>query len=141
MRVVLVGLVLLAAACSTAEQEFETYELGVVTKIATHCAAADPILSGSDPDGLPQLAQTEPDRVRAVLAESRAELIETYGAVDAVAAPRNGEVWSGPVGAATVRQVEDLLIVVELDGNALCPTAPVSWNGIPLAFFRAGSLD
>lgn len=134
-------LVFVVVACGAGEIEFETYQLGEVTKIATHCAVADPVLAGASADALPQLIQTQPDRVRNVLQESRAELLAAFEAVDAQVAPRNGEVWSGPAGAATIRQTDDLLIVVELNGDALCPTAPTSWNGVPLAFFREGYLD
>jgi len=141
MRIVFTVLVLILAACGTAEFEFETYELGDTTKIATHCAVADPILADVHADGLPTIAQTQPDRVARILAETRAELLEEYDGVEALVAPRNGQVLSGPAGAATVKDAADSLIVVEISGNALCPTAPTFWNGIPVAFFREGFLD
>ncbi len=140
MRAVAIALLLLITACGTNEVELETYELGDTTKIATHCAVADPVLAGSA-EGLPSIAQTQPDRVARVLAETRAELLAAYDGVDARVAPRNGQVFSGPAGAATVKEVEDSLIVVEISGEALCPTAPTFWNGVPVAFYREGYLD
>ena len=141
MRVALPVLFLLVAACATSELEFETYELGNTTKIATHCAVADPILASNDADGLPTIAQTQPDRVAQLLAESLPDLLLAYDAVDAKVVPRNGQVISGPAGAATVKDATDSMIIVELSGDALCPTAPTFWNGVPLAFFRDGYLD
>jgi len=141
MRIALVALLLLVAGCADAEVELETYELGDVSKIATHCAVADPILRSVSGEGLPSIAATQSERVSRVLAETRTELLEEYDGVAAVAVPRNGQVFSGPAGAATVKDAEDSLIVVEISGNALCPTAPTFWNGIPLAFFREGYLN
>lgn len=141
MRLGMAALLVFIAACGTAEIELETYELGGATKIATHCAVADPILASSNPDGLPPIAQTQTHRVARVLAETRDDLLQDFDAVDARVVARNGQVWSGPAGAVTIKDVQDSMILVELSGDALCPTAPVFWSGVPLAFFREGYLD
>ena len=141
MRLALVALLFLLAGCADSELALETYELGDLTKIATHCAVADPILASIEGDGLPTIANTQSDRVSRVLAETRTEWLEEYGGVDALVVPRNGQVLSGPAGAVTVKYAQDSLILVEITGDALCPTAPTFWNGIPVAFFRKGYLN
>ncbi|NND02533.1 MAG: hypothetical protein HKN91_07080 [Acidimicrobiia bacterium] len=141
MRVVAIAVLLLVSGCATAQLDLESYALGDVTKIATHCAVADPVLVSERGEGLPSLVDTQPERVARVLEETREELLLAYEGVNAVVAPRNGQVLSGAAGVATVRDAQDSLIVVEISGDSLCPTEPTFWNGIPIAFFREGYLD
>lgn len=131
----------LVAACSSAELELETYQLGEVTSVATHCAVADPVIAADSADALPGRGQTDLDRVESILAESRDELLEAYDGVEALVVPRNGQVWSNLGGVVTIVDAADYQILVTISGDAGCPTAPIFWNGVPLLFYRDGFLD
>lgn len=142
MRWLLVVLVVLSGACANGELELETYAIGDTDYVRTHCAVADPILRAESPDALPQRGQTDVERVAAVLAESREELLDAFDGTRAEIAARNGQVWSNSGnGVIQIEDAVDFLIVVTISGEALCPTAPVSWNGVPIALFRDGFLD
>lgn len=135
-------LVALLAACSSSELALETYEIGTTTRVRTHCAAADPVLASPQPDALPKRGQTELTRVEAVLVNSEADLLATYSALEVVVVPRNGQVWtSAGSGLVSVVDAADYQILVTIPGDGLCPTAPESYDGIPVGFFREGFLD
>lgn len=140
MRIAAAILLLVLASCSGAELETESYSIGENSFMRTHCSAADPALAASTPDLLPQQGQTDTDRVSRVLEESRSELLAAHDGIDAVVVARNGQVWTS--SGAGIRFVEsaDSLILMTISGDALCPVAPVVWNGVPVAFFRDGFL-
>ena len=141
MRVLVVFLVVAATGCSSAELELETYSIGDTSFMRTHCSAADPVLGASTPDGLPQQGQTDTDRVSRILDESKSELLATHEGIDAVVAPRNGQVWRSTGAGLRLVEATDSLILLTISGDALCPIEPVVWNGVPVAFFRDGYLD
>ncbi len=120
-----------------ASETLTTYAIGETVLIKTDCPVADEILRSDIGDGLPKKGQTDKDRVDAVFAETKNDLIDTFDAIDARVIPRNGQVWDGPGnGTYTIEDVPDYQIRVTLGPDAPCPQAPQSWNGIPVVFFR-----
>lgn len=141
MRWILVFLAVLTGACTASDIELESYSIGDTAFVRTHCAVADPVLRAESADALPQRGQTELDRVTTVLAESRSELLAAYDALDAAVVARRGQVWTtAGDGLVRIEDADDYLIVITISGDALCPTAPISWNGVPIAVFRDGFL-
>lgn len=141
MRLAVPVFALIIAACSSGEITLESYVLGDVTRIATHCAVADPVIAADSADGLPLRGQTDLQRVEDVVAQSRVELLEAYSGVDATVVARDGQVWSNRGGVVTIADAADYQILVTITGDAQCPTAPEFWNGVPLLFYREGFLD
>jgi hypothetical protein len=113
-------------ACTQAEATFDTYTESGIEWIATDCPQADHALAGGSGDGLPMKGQTDRERVEAFAAEY-------YD--DASVVPRNGEVWDRTDGGGVVlERVEDFMLQVTIDSVQDCPTAPMSSNGIPIAY-------
>jgi hypothetical protein len=111
----------------------------------TSCPEADVLITGGE-DGLPRLGQTWKDRVEQmiVVEEVQAELAEADfflgnpGVFALSAVPRNGEVWDrDDNNDVVVTHVADYMIEATIDDESACPSAPVSWNGIPVAYIKS----
>jgi len=98
------------------------------------CASARTALDGVA-DGLPAKGQTDLEVVWRIVDADRQRITDNYGATSVVLAHRGGKVYR-PDGTANpaLEQVDDYEILVELPASESCPTAPVFWQGIPLAF-------
>lgn len=96
---------------------------------ATDCPNADILLSGGA-DGLPAKGQTDLDKVESAVSEGgRSSVI-----------PRDGDVWERETdGSITVTSVHDYMIETTIDDASECPLAPVSSNGVPVAYKIVGS--
>ncbi len=114
---------------------------------ATSCPEADVLITGGE-NGLPRLGQTTKDRVEQVILveEVEAELAEADfflgnpGVAALSAVPRNGEVWDrDDNNDVVVTHVADYMIEAIIDDESACPSAPGSWNGIPIAYFKIDS--
>jgi hypothetical protein len=112
----------------------------------TSCPEADVMITGGA-DGLPRLGQTWKDRVEQmiVVEEVQAELAESDfflgnpGVSALSAVPRNGEVWDrDDNNDVVVTHVADYMIEATIDDESACPSAPIVWNGIPVAFLLVG---
>lgn len=141
MRKLVVVVLIVVGACSNSDIELESYAIGDVTLVRTHCATADPVLRSDRPDALPPQGQTDTDRVTRILMESRDELLAANQGLDAVVVPRRGQVRVSTGAGLAAVEADDSMILVTIDGDGLCPVAPVDWNGVPIAFFRDGFLD
>jgi len=125
------------SSTTTTVATLTTYAVGNTVFIDTDCPSANPILRSDIGDGLPKKGQTEHERVERVLAENKDDLIDTFGAIDAIVVPRNGQVWEGPGnGDYTIEDATDYQVMVTLGPDSVCPSGPYSWNGIPVVFFR-----
>ena len=110
---------------------------------ATSCPSADVLISGGvdAADGLPVKGQTERERVDALVTDFGQDFADRNNAFAAKAVVRNGEVWDRDEGGGViVEQVADYMVELILADDAPCPSAPLFWNGVPVAFVReAGS--
>lgn len=126
---VIAAMAMCMASCTSETTPGATYsdESGRVW-YATDCPNADVLLSGGA-DGLPAKGQTELAQVEAAVGDSdRSAVI-----------PRDGEVWEREAdGSITVTSVHDYMIETTIDDASECPPAPVSSNGIPVAYMIAG---
>jgi hypothetical protein len=126
---VIAPLAMSLASCTSETITSDTYsdEFGGVW-YSTDCPDADVLLSGGA-DGLPAKGQTDLDQVEAAVGDSgRSSVI-----------PRDGEVWEKEAdGTITVTSVHDYMINTTIDKASECPTAPVSSNGVPVAYKIAG---
>jgi hypothetical protein len=112
----------------------------------TSCPEADVMITGGA-DGLPRLGQTWKGRVEQMILveEVQAELAESDfflgnpGVSALSAVPRNGEVWDqDDNNDVVVTHVADYMIEATIDDESACPSAPIVWNGIPVAFLLVG---
>lgn len=102
----------------------------------TACPNADVLLMGgvAAADGLPMIGQTWEDRVEALVSDFGDGFAATYGGSIA-AVVRNGEVWDRDAdGNVVVGRVADYMVEITLSDGAPCPSAPLSWNGVPVAY-------
>lgn len=116
-----------------------TYEADGRVYSVTDCPLAENLISGGydAADGLPKKGQTDKERVEALLADAQSYYVGQSGVVAVTVVRRHGEVWDGPGnGDYTVEAAEDYQYEVLLSPDSPCPTAPESWNGIPLLYNR-----
>jgi len=85
---------------------------------------------------MPMFGQTAQDRVSALVAEMRTDILaRCAGAVDVAMERGPGRVWVGASGGPhVVETVDDYVIVVTLKGLGFVPRQPISYDGVPLRF-------